>query len=379
MAITINSEPTGVLFAYRPLVSNVTSDSVDIVRVIADIYVSGSYITSLETSPDLGTTDDFTFDIQGVIQDNLDNLNIRLDHGIGTVESILKSIYCKFYEVDLSSGVLSTNWLEDGAGTPEITGTTFQALNGTLDIKETNSITPFQAGGTYGQLSKWYGTTRIKKGDTIPLVVVYSGSTVQLRLKQYQADGTLISNTTPLTVGTTFDVIHSRYDTDNLATNTNYFTLQIETSGSVAITNEYRYDVVNDCGNDFTTINWFNSLGGIDYQLFESRKVKKVRSNTRTYKQALPTSFDSKNRGNTMYNINGSEVFEVYTTTLSEVKLLHLAELITHKSDVFVIENNEEIPIIITSASEIINDSENKARSFKITYQYSNKLVSQRG
>ena len=58
------------------------SDSTAIIRTIADVYVDSVYAASLEGSPELTTTNEFVYDIQGVVQDNLDNLALNLAQGI---------------------------------------------------------------------------------------------------------------------------------------------------------------------------------------------------------------------------------------------------------------------------------------------------------
>jgi hypothetical protein len=380
MAITIDSEPSGSKFAYRPLLHEITSDSTAIVRTIADVYVDSVYVASLEGSPELTTTDEFVYDIQGVVQDNLDNVSILLTEGIVTTKANYKEVYVKFYEVNQNAdGTLTTTWAEDGAGTGSVNSTVFSTINGTLGVTETNTNSAYQVGGSYGRLSKMPNKTRVKKGDIIPLTVINAtGLDVRTELIQYEADGTQISSTNLSSVVSTYHMIYSRYDTSNVASNCAYLTLQIENTSSVALSDAFRFDLVT-ANDDQVTINWFNSVGGIDYHLFEGKKTKKVRSKTNVYKQASSGNFDASNRGNTMYSVEGSETFECYTSAQTEERLRHLQELITHKTDVYVIENGVKIPIIITSATEKVNDSDDSVMIFKITFQYSNNTISQRG
>ena len=382
MAITIDTEPSGTLFAYRPLLHEITSDSTAIVRTIADVYVESTYVATLEANPDLDSTAGFTFDIQGVVQDNLDNFDLSLTTGVTNQNEINKAIQVKFYEVDQNAnGSLSTTWAEDGAGTGSVDSTTFQAINGTLNHKESNSVTPFLSGGTYGSLSKQVAPIRIKDGDIAMITGLITGAlptNYRLRLKQYDSSDSLLSNGIVGTVVSSKKAMYGKYDTDSLNASASYFTLSLEDNTATSITDEVRFNLVTDCDNEFVSLYWFNSVGGYDYHLFEGKKVKKVRSKTTNYKQPLSSTFNSYERGDGFVSIDGVEIFEAYSRLQSEERMRHLSELITHKTNTYILEDGEFIPVVITSSTEKINDSVDSVGQFKISFKYANNRISQR-
>lgn len=382
MAITINTQPSNNLFAYRPLIMEVQSDSTAIVRCIADVYVGGAYKASLENSPDLGETDVFTFDVQGIIQDNLSNIDFYTSSNAVTRQDVQKNYQVKFYEVTTNGTVFSTTWAEDGAGSGSVDSSTLIAYNGTLEHTETNSITPFQYGGAYGMLSKAVKPIRIKRGDIAFITSVGQGATNEIylaRIIQYDSSDNLISttNTTSYSLSGYYCQL-GRYNTTSLAANCAYFTMQIRTSLNDQMTDLIRFDVVEDINGDYQGVYWFNSVGGFDYHLFEGKKQKNVRSTTNKYKKAVGTSVDSWKKGNTLLSVEGVEEFELYTRPQTEARMRHLAELITHKTDTYIYDGTNFVPILITSASERINDSSNTVGQFQITYQMSNKRISQK-
>jgi len=283
MAITISSEPSTNLFAYRPLPFTITSDSTAIVRTIADVYINGTYAATLENSPDLDSTATFTYDVQGIVQDNLDIIDITSGDGV-TDQDVTKTYQARFYEVlTAGDGTFSTTWAEDGAGTGSVNSTALDAYNGTLKHNEANSTTPFKLNGTYGQLSRIVAPIRIKRNDYAYVTsITYNAinQTYRTVLKQYDSSNSLISTTNSGTTVITKDIQLGRYDTSGLATNCAWFTLQIQNTAPVSMTDAIRFNVVEDCNSEFVSVYWFNSVGGMDYHLFEGRVQKKVRSRT---------------------------------------------------------------------------------------------------
>jgi len=78
MAITANIVPTEPLLAYTPTVYELESDDVNIVSLIIEVAVgvnpfsTFNRVAAFSVSPDLGTTDTFTFDIQEILKKNSD-------------------------------------------------------------------------------------------------------------------------------------------------------------------------------------------------------------------------------------------------------------------------------------------------------------------
>lgn len=382
MAITINNEPSGTLFAYRPLLHEISSDATAIVRTIADVYVESTYVASLEANPDLDSTASFSFDIQGVVQDNLEHFDISTTSAVTNQNEINKAIQVKFFEVTQNAdGSLATTWAEDGAGTGSTDSTGFQAVNGTLNHKEGNSLSNFLYSGAYGSLSKQVTPVRLKDGD-VAIITGINTSTLptsyRTRVKEYDSSDSLLANTVTHSVTASKYAFCAKYNTSLLNASTSYFTMRVESEIGLPYTDEIRFNLVTDCGNEFVSLYWFNSVGGWDYHLFEGKKTKQVKSKGTTFRQPLSTTFNSYERGNNFATIESSEVFEAFSRPQSNERMAHLSELVTHKTNTYILEDGEFIPVVITSSEMNVLDTYEGINQMKITFQYANNRISQR-
>ena len=78
MAITAVVLPTAPTLAYQPIIFQLDSDEATIVNLIVEVFISydggfnGDRVAAISVSPDLGTVDEFTFDVQEIVKKHLD-------------------------------------------------------------------------------------------------------------------------------------------------------------------------------------------------------------------------------------------------------------------------------------------------------------------
>ena len=399
MAITIDSAPSNQFhLAYRPVVWTVSSNDANIVRCIADIYIEGVYSVTLEKSPDIGTTDTFTFDFQSVLQDNLASHVPNFTDNSQTLvvlDSVINYLPV-FYEVLDNGTTYDTSWAENGAGSSGTSASGFytpnliQAINGTLRHEETQDLTVFEDNGTYGTLSRGFKPTTTydgascnvvkstRIGDFIPINGYrYSAITMRGKLIQYDSSDTGISTTYAGSITSSYVGWLYYIDTSILASNCAKILARIETTGASATTSYVHYKIVSDC-DDYVSLYWQNSLGGIDYYLFRDGQVRAVEGNTTTFVKPLTTSYNVYDFGETVLNKSGRWSINANSEVLSRTDADWLSELSTHAVRAWVYVDSKFIPVIISDVKmETINTFDGTYR-INIELLYSNKTIAQR-
>ena len=148
MAITITSEPNTVSSPYRPTFIDCSSDLGTIVRMIADVYVRGTRVTTIDKSPQLGTTDSFRFELGEVLQKELESEYTAATSIIDFNDDVLSSAsyYVRLFEVYTSGSVFDTSWTEDGTGVGYQQSSTLNTFNGVNQHQQ--DISDYQTGST---------------------------------------------------------------------------------------------------------------------------------------------------------------------------------------------------------------------------------------
>ena len=113
MAITTISIPSGINIAYRPIVYTWSSSASNLKYCIAEVLVNSVRVSAISVQLDAGSSANFTLDVSGVCQSNLDfDLQAINSSGVITPVNSQKTIQLKVYEVteNPSTGVLVTDY-----------------------------------------------------------------------------------------------------------------------------------------------------------------------------------------------------------------------------------------------------------------------------
>lgn len=398
MALTIDSSPSAANhFAYRPVVWKVSSNDANIIRCIADVYINGTYKISLEKSPDIGTSNIFTFDVQNVLQDNLTAHVPNFSYNGGKLYSGTQGLYynVRFFEVLDNGTTFDTSWAEDGAGTSYIDSTSVYnpayAFNGTLRHEETQDLDDFKiANGVYAGLHRINKITttflgsqvnkarKLKRGDFAVLSMWQAtDSAIQGRVLWYDENNINTFNGTSSTLASSTHLWHYILDTSILYASTKKMLMRVESTTPSAITNYVLYDIVEDC-NDYLSLYWQNDFGGIDYYLFRSAQIKTYESKSETFTKPLTSNFSVSDFSETILNKNSKIGITAISEVLDRTEADGLSNLITHGNRAWIYVNSQLIPVLVADGKiETLNTLDGEYR-LKIDLIHSNKLNVQR-
>lgn len=403
MAITIGSYPldsnsvssivSEPLFAYEKAVYTVTSDDVSVIRCIADVYINsthatnGTYKISLEKSPDIGTTNQFTFDISSVIQDYLSAYVPKKSSEVSTHSMVADTdsgsgFVVKFYEVLDNGTTFDTSWLPDGAANNiySTNSTRRYFYNGGLEHEEEYDLTDFYVNGAFGYLSKGTSTRKIKRGDIAVLSgwryeasssVLFKGDYIT-----YTGDTTIATAETSA-VGSNSQKFNYFFDTGDVATSIDKVVLRMKSGTANYFTENLTYEIVENC-NDYVGLYWQNSVGGIDYYLFRDAQVKTKVGETETYTKPLVNGFNISDFSQTVLNKMGQISISCNSEVINRTDANWLSELFTTANRAWIYNGTNYIPVIIADGSlETINTMDGEYR-VRIELLYSNKINGQR-
>ena len=356
------------------------------------------FSVALEKSPDLGETDVFTFDFQRVLQDNLKAY-------IPTFTASIQEIYAdlnaglnytvRFFEVLDNGTILTTTWLEDGAGTSYTSSTSVYspayAFNGTLRHEEAQDLTDFQNTGSYSGLSRlnkkditYVGVStnkarKIKRGD-FAVITGWEGTGAALRGRISQYNSSDINTTNILSTSSVTSASHlwqNAVDTNLLDSDCVKFFMRIEDTSSVDSSGYSLWQIV-ECDNDYVSLYWQNDLGGMDYYLFRDGQVKTIRGESETYTKPLTTSFNTYDFGTTVLSKSSDIGISASSEVLNRTEADGLSNLFTHGVRAWIYSNSQFIPVIIADGGiETINTEDGVYRA-NIELIYSNKPIAQR-
>lgn len=385
-------------FAYRPVVWEVRSSDVTCVRAICDVIIDGTYEVTLEKSPDLGSTVDFTFDVASVLQDYLEahlpvytaNQNTCYTDGATALRYELR-----FFEVLDNGTTFDTSWAENGAGGSYLSSDTVYNLaysfNGTLRHEETETLTDYQTGGTYAgqhrinKITTTYDSKstpkprKMKRGDYACLTgwSLETGLTIRGNLYGYDASGSSTETDVTSGVNSSNMLYQYVYDTGQLLSTTKNVLMNIQKSDNSLVTDYVHFELVDDC-NDYVSIYWQNDLGGMDYYLFREKNVKMYEGESNTYTKPLRTSYNTYDHSEEVYGKNSNRLMSCTSEVLDRNQADALSSLITHGVRAWVLENDNFIPIIIKDGSITTLDTLDGEYRLNIEFHHSNKLKTQK-
>lgn len=380
MAITITSEPEAISTPYRPTFIDCSSDLGTIVRMIADVYVRGSRVTTIDKSPELGTTDSFRFEIGEVLQKELESEFTAASTIIDFNDDVLSSAnyYVRLFEVYTSGSVFDTSWTEDGTGVgyeQSTTKNTFNGVNQHLQDIDDYKI----ADSTKKFLTNRPNLTKIPNNYDFMLSVMGVPSQVNFRIVEKDAlnggGSTVATNTTGATLNTygkaTMSTDPSLYDAT-----TKSIVVTALNSGGTDVSESLTFNLYAPC--DETVVYWQNHWGGFDTYSFEGKRREKTKTRTKSIQNRLTLDYNSYDRGSRDLTKDNTRETEIWTITENKDTIAWIAE-VGESVDVFIIEDGERIPVNVKSVSSTIENSDRVVHQINIKYTLSNKRINQIG
>jgi len=382
MALTLTTAPATRQFN-NIVYFKVTSNTSGITKVICDVYLDSVYKLTVEKYPILGTTNVFEYDLSSVILGLFSSelaTEIIANVPNGTVTPAPKSsklISCKFYEVTTGN---VTNWLPAGAGTANLTTTTYRLFHG-QDFYENGSlsIARYNFGGANGIFSRKPKEVAQRYVVGNPLVISsYSTNATNVtgRYREYNASGNII-NTVDTTLAQTNNKFYYTTALDTLTAGTSFVSLQL-----IAGTNQSeRIDfkpVLNPC-IDYVTLYWQNSIGGIDFFLFDG-SVNFWNENKRSFYRKPANKDTSVFIGNefelTTYNNVNTRYIDATTKVVGRDEALLLSDLAqgNGRGWIWDVERYAFIPVIIDDCKVNTISSDDGIYQASVKLLYSTNL-----
>jgi len=377
MAITVLAQPTtpnvtGTRLLYSLSSTNVTQPQF---QYVADIYQGSNLVTRQFIYPN--TAGSGNFDIARILSDNLE-----YDDDWKTTTSIsaddsYKTFTLAFSESYATSISSSTSVTAGGASsTLQVFPGQLEPTYGSFNWQDSGSV-QLLTNQTQGYLSK---------GNYVTFTVYEPpNDTTDYTVSFISASGDVLGSTTVgggsspnsfianFGFGSGSALFVDRFET------TDWETITITFEGES--TPRTTYNRVRQCNGEGVTFAFINNYGFYDYYSIKNpvRENTEVERNTFTRTnvnyEAYTPSYDISRRGEIQYNTGYTDRYEVTTDYIDQAVAQWLTEMLD-SPEVYIQENGNFIPVIITNSTYIRNTNTARQKLFQYTIQY--KYANQR-
>jgi len=404
MAITVNTEPislnSGLSISYAPIVYTFESDSVDIQYCIVEVLIDNVRVSARSVQPDLGTTDEFTLDISSDCQNYLSfTLETLGSNGVISGSTGLKEIKVKFYEVNLTDGLLVTaydpsdpnntnndaisqtsityNWTENNFSYNSFSFDNYNLTDNTklflTDSPSVKSIELLQ--NEFIGILRYAGVA--SKAYKLEVLTYDSSNallnTDYINITEWDSAYILVPTDTYLSIAVgTQNLINEGIS----LTNVDHYTIQvINVDGDVSELK--RFNIVASCDYD-TRVHWVNKFGKQDSYTFKGNKIEGLDYKSDTFQKAKGITYDSSSRGiSTIQNVTSNN-FTAFTDSVGRDTYDFLKGLLTNNM-AWVEIDNTYFPITIDNGSKLVLNERNMPIQFVLDYKFSNLNKGLRG
>jgi hypothetical protein len=342
MSIVITDLGKNIIATKRTL--KAVTDNIDAVRCRMEV-VSASDGTVYEAvnEPDLGTSDEFTFEINHFLFRQFYNTQFPLSTDGIDERFDLKAFRISFSDIEADGTESAQTYASttEGDFSADITFT----HNITQRFNKVNAfdITDYYCDGS-GNTSKLFLTSAptsydIWLNDKNYLSVLkwsLTGSTAlqEFVVEEYNSSDTLLTTTKTTFINRNEGGInipfHNTMEIEITDTDTAYAVCYVEdVAGTTKRSELRRYNVVNNCGN--FKLEWINEFGKVDYFYFKGEQVKTLSTSSSNYQKATPINPTANDYGTRIYDNEISEEWLFYTDTISQDTVYFLSNMFLSK------------------------------------------------
>lgn len=382
MAITVLGSPTSPNVADTKLVYSISSSNAlqPQFQFVTDVKQAGTLLTRLYTYPN--PAGNGILEVSQILKDNLEYDNDWKTTGATVSDEGFKEFTLHFSE-SYGTSISSSTTVYAGGATD-----TIEVFQGTVDPNQGSFN--FQNSGSLQLLTNQV-EGYVAKGNhvTIP---VYCPPFAEVGDKKLYAqilltDGTLIDgNLGPFLTSADYQIQQLAIGSGSSYSGT-YFenddweTFKIWESGS-----NYNdpplttFNRVRPCFDGQVTFVFINSLGYYDYFSVDNPVRRVTDVDRKTFDRpnvdysSATSVYDITRRGEKQYNTEYSDSYQVTTEYINKATADWLTELFD-SPEVYVQENGNFIPVMISNNSYTWNMNENRQKLFQYTieYRYANK------
>jgi len=375
MAISIQNQPTYPNGVYTHLVYTVTSDesAQPQMQYIMDVTQNGEIVSRVKQYPNPDGA--AVFDPSRILNDYISYDNHqKVSTDTSAVQSVQDFViyFGEEYGTSLSSSVDIYNG-QGSIGAPAVTGTPVEVIGAVVDPNN---------GSTYNFDTSSRAMTNLpSSGNKLAYtdyntISYYNGGDLNSVTVDYNPGPTVVYN--PANGFVTIPV-----STQNIGFTGQYNTVTV-TAAYAAKANEVFTFQKDDCANyDRVRFAFINNYGFFDYfgvNLPVQRNTDIQRESLRRPNVDYSSNFSQYNpnsRGKDYYNLKYTDKYMVVSDWLDQEHAEWLGEMLESPS-VFVQQNNQFIPIVITNASyqHYTNTRSQKTFQYEIQYEYANQRLS---
>jgi hypothetical protein len=378
MALTIDTQPstTTIHSCYRPIRYVVTSNLAAIAKCQCEVYINGALIKTIVHDPDIGYTNQFTFDISGFVRDNISlyNPSTSLLHIAFAQAGTSKYIHCVFNEVVLTGSVYEVS------GT-DYTSSTAYTFNGILQHEETQDWSNWYDNDSDKLwLTNMPDESLVARGDTIGVPFVMSGTANDYLTKLYQYQDETFLGTSTQATGAGFTDNKTGWctiDTSQLNGLSNKIEIELwDNTNTTQLSSARTYRIGKAACEDDKRIWFVNQYGGYEAFSFTGEFVEGLEISTREYKKILAYNFSIPDRGLTTFRVDAFAKFRTSTRPLNRAEYRWLRELKTSPS-LILQEGANFIPIIQLNRDDYRIEGNSIGRPMILEYVKANDLIIQ--
>ena len=408
MAITLVTAPTSPALAYSPVVFQLDSNNADIVHLIIETHVSydGGTVflrkSATSVQPDLGTTNEFTFDISDVLSVNIDFILKTL--GASTVTKTQDSILflIKAYEVteNPTTKLLETDYDPSNDNSPnfDYKSAAFAAFNwseshfslNTFNVSDYSMVSNDKLFLTEGTNPK---TIELNQNEFLGMAYAVSTGGVKnykIEVLTYNSVNALLN--TDLINVTQWNnvVVNSLTDpyldapvgTQNLInagvslTNVAYYTVRlINDDGNRSELK--RYNIIDGCPTDLR-VHFINKFGKQDSITLKGNQIEGYTNKSTRYQKALSSTYSSSDYGSAIVRNTKVKNFTAYSKSIGR-DTLAFAQSMLNNNMAWIEVGGSYFSIIIDDGSGVKVNEHNMPIQFILNFSLANNERGLRG
>ncbi len=408
MAITLVTAPTSPVLAYSPVVFQLNSNNADIVHLIIETVVSydGGTVflrkSATSVQPNLGTTNEFTFDISDILSVNVDFVLKTLGSSAIINDTDNLQFRIKAYEVtqNPTTGLLETNYDPADANN---TNTNYQSpvfagfnwSESHFDLNSFNLSNYSMVSDDKLFLTEGTNPKTIELNQNEFLGMAYAVSTggvknYKVQVLTYNSANALL-NTDLINVTQWNNVIVSSLTdsyldapvgTQNLInagislTNVAYYTVRlINDDGNKSELK--RYNIVDGCSTDLR-VHFVNKFGKQDSITLKGNQIEGYTNKSTRYQKALSSTYSSSDYGSAIVRNTKVKNFTAYSKTIGRDTLAFAQSMLTNNM-AWIEVGGSYFSIIIDDGSGVKVNEHNMPIQFILNFSLANNERGLRG
>ena len=408
MAITLITAPTSPVLAYSPVMFQLNSNNADIVHLIIETVVSydGGTVflrkSATSVQPNLGTTNEFTFDISDILSANLSFILKTLGASAVINDADNLQFKIKAYEVtqNPTTGLLETTYDPADANNTNFNyqSSTFTGFNwseshfdlNSFSVSDYSMVSDDKLFLTQGTNPK---TIELNQNEFLGMAYAVSTGGVKnykIQVLTYNSANALLNtDLIDVTQWNEFNVsslvepyLDAPVGTQNLInagislTNVAYYTIRlINDDGNKSELR--RYNIIDGCSTDLR-VHFVNKFGKQDSITLKGNQIEGYTNKSTRYQKALSSTYSSSDYGSAIVRNTKVKNFTAYSKSIGRDTLAFAQSMLTNNM-AWIEVDNSYFSIIIDDGSGVKVNENDMPIQFILNFSLANNERGLRG